>query len=623
MINKFAKMRDSWFTKLILIITALSFVSLFGVTGYIDSASNNRSVIKVDDITMSQSEFSATLQRDLNRLRALGIDFDADEEKKEKVANLLIKAKLNDALVDNTMRKYNVDFSDNTVRQLILIAPQFQNNGKFDEALFKEYLRTSGKTQNEVVADLKRNLARSILLDTQVEKANVPQILQKSMEKILGQRRTFKYVKIINNNAVISRQPSQDELDQYYEDMQTELTVPEKRDVTLMFISEEDMQKKIAVSAEEIEAYYKEHISDFEKPEQRHAWQMVFDNQEEAATAKARLDNGEDFASVAAAMGQKAEDIDLGYVGSDDISEDLAEIIFALGVNEISIPHEVADSWQILRVTEVKPASKMPKLQANDLILAELRQEKAYEGNNEIVDEIEDKLAGDAELASIAQDYNALLYEVKALDEEGKAEKNGGISNSVLANRDFIENVFAYNEGETTQVIETDTGFVVAKVDKIHEEHVLPREEATSALLKYWQENEKASITKEVLENVQNDLEAGDELNIVAQRYGLQIINSRPVNRGETIDKVSPSDMKLLFATGEKESETINIGDDYLVVETTKIYDDALSLSQEQKDALKKALSAEIMNEMSEALLNDFAADYKVEVNYHRMGLAD
>ena len=57
--------------------------------------------------------------------------------------------------------------------------------------------------------------------------------------------------------------------------------------------------------------------------------------------------------------------------------------------------------------------------------------------------------------------------------------------------------------------------------------------------------------------------------------------------------------------------------------ETSNIYDDSSSLSQEDKNFLLQALSAENSREMGEALLKDFASDYEIEVNYNRMGLTD
>ena len=50
MIAKLSSMSKSVFTKIILTVTALSFMSLFGVSGYITTANSNKSVIKVDNI---------------------------------------------------------------------------------------------------------------------------------------------------------------------------------------------------------------------------------------------------------------------------------------------------------------------------------------------------------------------------------------------------------------------------------------------------------------------------------------------------------------------------------------------------------------------------------------------
>ena len=91
MINRFSKMRDSIFTKIILTVTALSFMSLFGVSGYINTASSNRAVIKVDNLELSQSEFSYILQRDLARLKdRAGLDIDKYSERKTQIATTLI-----------------------------------------------------------------------------------------------------------------------------------------------------------------------------------------------------------------------------------------------------------------------------------------------------------------------------------------------------------------------------------------------------------------------------------------------------------------------------------------------------------------------------------------------------
>ena len=61
MISKLAKAKDNWFFKIISIAVAVSFVSLFGVTGYISTASQNQTIVNVNGQKTSQSEFSYRL----------------------------------------------------------------------------------------------------------------------------------------------------------------------------------------------------------------------------------------------------------------------------------------------------------------------------------------------------------------------------------------------------------------------------------------------------------------------------------------------------------------------------------------------------------------------------------
>lgn len=620
MINRFSKMRDSIFTKIILTITALSFMSLFGVSGYITTANSNKAVIKVDDSEISQSEFSYMLQRDISRLKALGaLDIDEDGEKKTQIANALLKAKLDDLILENTMKKYNIDITESLVRQILLLMPQFQNNGKFDYETYKWYLNRSGKTEAEMIQDIKRNVARKILLESQVAYVNVPKVQLTQMAKVLGQRRTFKYIKVENDKANITRKPTNDELDQYYDDMSEELMIPETRDLTVLYIPQEKLTAQIEIPQEEIDAYYKEHIDEFEQGEQRSVLQMVFDSEEKADIAYANLAEGHSFTEVAEENGQKADEIDLGFVSANDVSEELAKIIFALNKGEYSEPQKIADGWQILQVNDIKTANKISRAEANAKIADGLRQDKAYDNNYEVISAIEDKLGAGTDLKEIAATYNEKLWKVSGVDEEGNAKSVDDELKDVITNKDFLDTAFSYNEGEVGQAVETDDGIAVVMIDKITETHQQPREEAQDRLLAMWLEDERASITQETVDNIEHDLEAGDDLAAVAARYNLQVMSSRPATRNETIDKVSFVEMKKLFAAAKNEPQTIKVGDDYIIAETTNIYDDSASIKDDKKEVLKQTIYEENTREMSDALLKDFSRDYKIKVNYNRI----
>lgn len=623
MISTFSKMHNSLFTKIILTITALSFMSLFGVSGYINSANSNKPVIKVDNLEISQSEFNYMLQKELSKLKDMdSANPEEAEARKAEISAELAKIKLDDLLLENTMKKFKVDVTDSLVSQIIQISPQFLNNGQFDREMYKWYMNKNNLTEKDLVAEIKRNIGRKILVETQVEGFKVPEVLQSQMQKVLGQRRTFKYIKLAAADAKIDRKPSQEELDQYYEDFTEEFRVPEKRDVKILSLPLETIEKSINVSDDEINTYYKEHIEEYEQPEKRHVLQLAFEDEESAKKAEAEL-AAKDFMAVAAENGQSAEDTDFGDVAKSDLSDELADVVFSLAKGQISKPENINGGWQILKVTDIIPASSTPRAQANAQIKKTIQEERAYDGSYELMTSIEDKLGAGVSLADIAKEYNIELVDVKNLAEDGSSDNKDKQLAEVLKNKDVIDAAFSYNAGEVSQTIEGDDGLIVVEVEKVHESHIQPENEVTAKITKLWQESEKVSITQELVDNINHDLEAGDTLSEVAGRYNLPVMKTMPITRGETFADLNFNDMKTLFSAGKEEVKVLQHGDDYLIAETNEVYDDSSALSQEDKNFLKQALQAEMAQEMADALLHGYAKDYKVEVNYGRMGIND
>lgn len=623
MISTFSKMHNSLFTKIILTITALSFMSLFGVSGYINSANSNKPVIKVDNLEISQSEFNYMLQKELSKLKDMdSANPEEAEARKAEISAELAKIKLDDLLLENTMKKFKVDVTDSLVSQIIQISPQFLNNGQFDREMYKWYMNKNNLTEKDLVAEIKRNIGRKILVETQVEGFKVPEVLQSQMQKVLGQRRTFKYIKLAAADAKIDRKPSQEELDQYYEDFTEDFRVPEKRDVKVLSLPLETIEKSINVSDDEINTYYKEHIEEYEQPEKRHVLQLAFEDEESAKKAEAEL-AAKDFMAVAAENGQSAEDTDFGDVAKSDLSDELADVVFSLAKGQTSKPENINGGWQILKVTDIISASSTPRAQANAQIKKTIQEERAYDGSYELMTSIEDKLGAGVSLADIAKEYNIELVDVKNLAEDGSSDNKDKQLAEVLKNKDVIDAAFSYNAGEVSQTIEGDDGLIVVEVEKVHESHIQPENEVTAKITKLWQESEKVSITQELVDNINHDLETGDTLSEVAGRYNLPVMKTMPITRGETFADLNFNDMKTLFSANKEEAKVLQHGDDYLIAETNEVYDDSSALSQEDKNFLKQALQAEMAQEMADALLHGYAKDYKVEVNYGRMGIND
>ena len=111
MISKLAKTHESWIFKFISAAVAVSFVSLFGVTGYINSASQNQTVVDVDGIKTTQSEFSYRVQKELNALKNLtSDDFELTEDMRNTITEGVLKQIIDESVLDQTMLSYNIYF---------------------------------------------------------------------------------------------------------------------------------------------------------------------------------------------------------------------------------------------------------------------------------------------------------------------------------------------------------------------------------------------------------------------------------------------------------------------------------------------------------------------------------
>ena len=623
MINKLAKAQKSWIAKFILILTALSFMSLFGVTGYINSAGSNRTVIKVDNIEISQAQFSYLLQREINAARnLLGDNFDLTDEMRQALIQAQTQQLVQDAVLDRTEAKYHVSFRPSLIQSIIFNDPAFKDaSGNFNRDVFRQVLARGETTEENLVADIKRDLTRRLLINMPVEGINVPEVLRRAEEMVDNKRRTFKYVFIRPAEIKVDRKVSEDEVEQYYEDFAPNFIEPERRDATVMILSLKDIADKMVIEDDEIKAYYEAHKNEYEKPETRQVLQMMFADAETADKAFSALQNGGDFYQVAADVaGQSKEDTDLGYVAQDELVYELAEEAFSLSKGEYTKPVQVGDMWQILQVADIKAGEKA----AYDKVAADIREilinERLYDESYEILTQAEDALAAGSTLEALAETYTEPLLNIQGVAEDGSVSAVAPEAAFLLQNVDFIDTVFSYNAGEISQVLETDDGLAVVRVDKVAESHPKSIDEVRGEIEELWAVNEKAAIAQEMLNNLMYDLENGDTLSSAAKRYGLKVYRSQPITRNETFGNIGYADIREMFTEPLGTPKQMQQGEDYVVAVAEEDYKNSAPLSESEQILIKQKAYLSLVTDFAEAMLTSYANEYDIRIKYKLLG---
>ena len=589
MMDKLAKAQKNWMSKLVLILTALSFMSLFGVSGYLTGAARNKPVIKVDDIRISQQQFSALFEQEQQMARSLfGDNLQINDEIRNAMLQGLVQRELTNAIIERTADKLNMHISDNLVRKIIYSQAEFLDaNGNFSLERLRRVLSASGWTEQRYIDALKKDIVKQQLVQNPSVNMNVPKVLADGLAKVESQKKTFKYIVVDPAKVKIDRKITPEETEQYYEDFSTNFIEPEKRDVSFIVLSIDNMAKKVVPEEADIEAYYEENIGQFETPETRKILQMVFDSREDADKAMTELKSGKDFYAVAQeTAGQDKETTDLGYVAKDLLIADMAEDVFAIRKGEIAGPAKSDLGWHIMKVTDIKAGSKADKAEARRKIVETLKKERAYDEAYTVSAEIEDKIG--ATLEDIAGEMGVRILNVKGLGEDGKYAKAPAAHTEVLKSTEFVDTAFSYNVGEISQVTETDDGFVIVRVDQIADAHPIPMEKVKGEIEKMWEVNERSAIAQEIVNDVMHDLENGDKIDEVGQRFGLTVKNTKPLLRSGSFEGLSQDSMVELFQEGLGKPKLISLGEEKIIAVADKVTDAGEKPSEAVIDGVKR-----------------------------------
>ena len=624
MITKFRKMQDTWFAKVILILTGLSFVSLFGVAGYMGSVGKNRPVIKVDSFEMLQGDAMGQLDREIQMARKLlGDTFEVSDVIWQNMLQEIVQRNLNNMILRNIAKKNGVSISDELVRQIIYSQSEFHNaSGKFDINRFRQVLALSGMSEQQYIDSVKLDVAKQNVLQTPIENMNIPQVLLDYMAKIYNQKRIFKYITLDLKTLPIDRKISEDEIEQYYQDFNLNFMAPETRDISFIYLSNNELSNQVVISDEEAESFYQENASRFETPETRHLSQMVFDDEASASEAMQALKAGKDFYTIAKEKaGQDRAITDLGFVAQDMMLESLAEDVFSASIGDVVGPLKTDMGWHIVKIEAIKAGSKMNKNKALAEIKDNLKKEKIYDEAYDLMAKIEDRIGAGEDFASIAQSLKAQIHTAKNMEENGTALLSNPQMSNIVSAADFIDTAFSYNEGEISQVIELDDGIVLLKVDSIYDSHPKPLETVKPEIIKMWQENERIAIAQEITNDVIHDLESGDNIDEIAHRFNLNLKTTAPLLRQQMFSTLSEVEMNELFLESVGTPKVFDNKDSRTIVVVDKIIN--TDSTHQNNDTIMRQTKLDISKEYADRLLSDFSSDYDVRVKYRLLGLAD
>lgn len=156
--------------------------------------------------------------------------------------------------------------------------------------------------------------------------------------------------------------------------------------IVVRYMQKTAVNDEIMISPYKIEKYYREHAKEFEEGE-RVKLRMIYikkgNNPEETDSARSLVQDIHrkvtllsDFRSMEEVYSDMPKKGDSGFMGRDELREELRDAAFSLKPNEISKIIETKDGFYILLIEDKKPAKVTTMEEARDIVERQLIQQE-------------------------------------------------------------------------------------------------------------------------------------------------------------------------------------------------------------------------------------------------------
>ena len=514
--------------------------------------------------------------------------------------------------------RLNLTVTREMEKQAIAGEPAFQDElGRFSTIRFHDALARAGFGEGEYIARLRRDLARDQVMDAINGGIRFPQASAETLARWRLERRTVRHATIPVEPGNVP-EPGDAEIAAWYAENSSTFDSPDLRFATVALADPDAFLGEVAVDDALLAETYEDRADLYRRSERRALRQMIFDSPGDAAAAVSRLRGGTDFAELARELqGLSADDVDLGVVTRDELTETLAEAAFGLAGPDVAGPAESPLGHHVIEVTEIFPASTVPfdaaKAGLEEELLLELATDLVYERINRL----DESLASGSTLEEAARDAGARLLTLDGMDRNGldrDGNPTGGELEALATDTAFRESVWTAPPGEPGIVEESgNDSFYVVRVDR--EEAARPRglEEVRGRVVDAMR---LATAIREARETAALVAEAADPA-AAALEAGFPFTEAAPIRRdGIGLDDASARLIaSRAFGLEPGGTDYVETGSEAIVVTTESVIGAEEATVGDESVLFGERLTGEMLQSAELAVLRGIEELFDVRVN--------
>ena len=487
------------------ILMGLLFVGLAGF-GAINVSGTTRTLATVGDATVSVDDYARALQQEQRAIQAQsGRSIPLSQLISMGVDRGVLSGLVASAALDNELGELGLSVGDKVLLKEITQISAFQgSDGSFSRDNYRFALDNAGLSEADFEEDMRSETARTLLQGAITGGTRMPAVLGETLTDYIGARRSFAYVRLSENDVILTAvEPTEDELKTFYETHIEDFTLPETKVITYVALRPDALVDEVEVDETALRALYEERDAEFNVPERRLVEQLVFPNEDAAATAKAQLDvGGTTFETLVEERELTLSDIDMGDVAIDTLGA-AGDAVFAAEVGDVVGPLPSEFGPALYRVNGVLEAN----FTSFEDALPTLREELALDRARRVIETrsegIDDALAGGATLEELANEENGMVL--------GQLNWTADTTDDIAAYDTFRNAAEAVTVEDFPAVDYLEDGSLFAlRLDEVLAPRPQPFEDARTAVTEAFKGDRIAKALAEQADQIKAATEAND-----------------------------------------------------------------------------------------------------------------
>ena len=505
MLSAIRNKSKGWVAYLIVGLITVPF-ALFGIQDYVSRSANN-SIATVDgediDINVYYQELN-TQQRNLQQ--QLGAAY--TQEIDDAIKQTLLDSMINEKLIENYANSLDIVTLDDEVKSVIELNQAFSVDGEFSQDRYTQLLRLNSyspagyelaQSKSLTREQIKRNLSGSAFMSSiQIDQLN----------DLASQQREVSYIALNTNNYLDQVSVSKDQISDYFNENRSSFIEGRKVKVDFVELTLDAMDEPESPTNDDLQNLYEDNAELYTNPERRRAQHILVESEELANDLLEQINQGADFVELAKANSEDSssseEGGDLGFFEKELMGAEFDEAAFAMNIGDVS--DVVATDYgyfHIIKLTDIEAETMQAFNEVEEqlaaLYIKNAKEKMLFSSLEEFIN-----LSYEESLDMVADQFG---LELQSSDYFG----NG----SSQYDAKFVASAFSpsvIDDGENSEVMEIDSEkFVVLALSDLQSE----RERDLSEVEDQIESALKTATAKEVIEGIAESiasaLSSGDE----------------------------------------------------------------------------------------------------------------